>query len=431
MDKLVDVLQWDLTRKHIWAKVGGAEGMELTRCAFAVMVKFNQLWDVVNICCGQVEIFMADYADAKFTNAVYKELMQELSDPCDISKLSKLWELASKMRVWFQTKKQTISSEVKDKATKYYEQIVQDKASQKFKTKKETKKETKKGLFSRVKAMFFNDANEEEKIETTKEAVAVKFNEESYEEIKRDLEKEELGRYVQDIKEKAKLLLKLAVPNVWNQDEKNEEYLILDPISGENELEMDSRGVNEFKKLKSFRKIQSSKGTIKTYDDIDSKEIFNSSGASILAYLQWFLTVDEIMPKVEEVNINALNRYCGLKIFSDISHCYMGDESKCQVFDWLWASLRNNKNWIAHYADGLNGMSEYLRFKSSIEFYMTMAGIATQIKVSHDPDVISHLFNCWFWEIKARDQELLVRSGLLEVLIEGNGNEDAAKNPIK
>jgi hypothetical protein len=229
---------------------------------------------------------MADYADAKFTNAVYKELMQELSDPCDISKLSKLWELASKMRVWFQTKKQTISSEVKDKATKYYEQLVQEKASQKFKTKKETKKKTKKGLFSRVKAMFFNDANEEEKIETTKEAVAVKFNEESYEEIKRDLEKEELGRYVQDIKEKAKLLLKLAVPNVWNQDEKNEEYLILDPISGENELEMDSRGVNEFKKLKSFRKIQSSKGTIKTYDDIDSKEIFNSSGASILAYLQ-------------------------------------------------------------------------------------------------------------------------------------------------
>jgi len=45
VDRLILLFQWDLTRKHIWARTGGEEGMILTRCAFALMVKFNQQFD--------------------------------------------------------------------------------------------------------------------------------------------------------------------------------------------------------------------------------------------------------------------------------------------------------------------------------------------------------------------------------------------------
>jgi hypothetical protein len=45
VDKVIDLFQWDLVRRHIWAKSGGKEGILFTRCAFGLMVKFNQQGD--------------------------------------------------------------------------------------------------------------------------------------------------------------------------------------------------------------------------------------------------------------------------------------------------------------------------------------------------------------------------------------------------
>ena len=95
---------------------------------------------------------------------------------------------------------------------------------------------------------------------------------------------------------------------------------MLDPISGENELEMDEQTSSIGQKLKSIQRIQSSKGSIRTFEEIDSKEIFNSSGGSILAFLQTSINVKEILEKLEERYVNALNRYYGLKIYRSLSN---------------------------------------------------------------------------------------------------------------
>jgi hypothetical protein len=79
VDKLLEILQWDLTKRHIWARAAGKDGMVLTRCAFAVMVKFNQCSQIVEVCLGQAEIFLSEHEEP-FNNQVYKECLAELKE---------------------------------------------------------------------------------------------------------------------------------------------------------------------------------------------------------------------------------------------------------------------------------------------------------------------------------------------------------------
>ena len=193
--------------------------------------------------------------------------------------------MASKMRIWWQGKKKVISSNVKT--------VLEKEVSE------QSNEENK------------NDDGEE-KIDTTsksKKDKTPKVDKINIEEKLMESELQEFSNLIDTIIEKAKYLLKVQLPKVWNQEDKNEEYLILDPFSGENELEMDNKFLDISNRLKSFQKIQTSKRTIKNYDEIDGKEIFNSSGASILAFLQNSLPLSDIKKKMEETYINALGRF--------------------------------------------------------------------------------------------------------------------------
>ena len=209
------------------------------------------------------------------------------------------------MRVWLQTKKKNLSVEVKNEASAKFKES-QEKAKLEEKKDPDNKK---------------LEDGEEEIITTSKNPENQENSDEPVpEEFVRELEQSRVNDMISGIFEKAKYLLQFSVPRVWDQDYKVNEYLMIDPSSGKNEIDMESKSYSFGKKLKSFKKIQSSKGSIKNYEELDTKEIFNSSGSSILAYLQCNLPLEDIKSKMEERYTDALNRYCGLKIMSNLSH---------------------------------------------------------------------------------------------------------------
>ena len=79
VDKLVELLAWEVQRKHIWAKSGGKDGMTITRSAFAVMVKFNRLLQVFEICLNEFELLMSTHSEDQ-PDKISKELFNELKD---------------------------------------------------------------------------------------------------------------------------------------------------------------------------------------------------------------------------------------------------------------------------------------------------------------------------------------------------------------
>jgi hypothetical protein len=216
------------------------------------------------------------------------------------------------MRVWFQAKKKSISTSTRPEAEKQYKAIKEREEEEK-KNNPEKEEDQKTADNEEDK----KTADKEETIVTTKEEAKeeeakekhISFQTSEFDQVLQNLEKIEIDKLILSIKEKTNLLLKVALPRVWDQDDRNDEYLMLDPESGENQLDMDTKTSDLGKKLRSFKKIQSCKGTIKTYDEIDSKEIFNSSGSSILAYLQCSITESQVQEKMEERYIKALNRY--------------------------------------------------------------------------------------------------------------------------
>jgi hypothetical protein len=224
------------------------------------------------------------------------------------------------MRIWLQGKKKTIATQAVAKVTEDF-----------------------KGMVERGEILVENKSKEEEeKIADTKEEAkkmeedtAVHFQEQIPEEMIRKEEETHISHLTNCIIQKTKFLLKMSIPKVWDQDDKASDYLMLDPLTGENELDIDNHSSTLGNKLKSFKRIQSSKGTIKNFEEIDSKQIFNSSSGSILAYLQSHLEVDEIQKRIEEKFVNALNRYCGLKIMSNVAHSAMPQSVKCGIFEWF------------------------------------------------------------------------------------------------
>ena len=76
-------------------------------------------------------------------------------------------------------------------------------------------------------------------------------------------------------------------------------------------------------------------------------------------------------------------------------------------------------------------MGEYLRTRTCLEFYRIITSIVKMAKQSKDADKIYHLINCCSWQIKASDHEFFIRTGLLDLLLEGNNNPNGHENPIK
>ena len=105
--------------------------------------------------------------------------------------------------------------------------------------------------------------------------------------------------------------------------------------------------------------MQTSKGAIKSFTD-RKKEIFDSSIMSILACLQTPISAQRIKKQVESVFLNASKRNAGLKLLGSLAELEMPRAHRYDLMNWFCASLRQNKNQIAHYLDDLKGCGNHL-----------------------------------------------------------------------
>lgn len=109
----------------------------------------------------------------------------------------------------------------------------------------------------------------------------------------------------------------------------------------------------------------------------------------------------------------------------------MSDDTKISCFNWFCGSLRKNTNVLAHYSDELVGMGDYLLDKCRVAFFDVYNGIVKQIKETSSKDTIEFLLNCIKWRISATDHQYILKSGIIQTLKDGNGQQNRDKNPIK
>jgi len=244
----------------------------------------------------------------------------------------------------------------------------------------------------------------------------------------RKKEDEQIKIIVKKVASKADLLVKLCTPSAWDQpDTSNKNLRAIDGDTADKAEE----GGDIKEKLQIIKNIQESKGTITSYEKLTNKEVFNSCASSILACLQCSISAKQIQEGIEQKYINAMNRYCGLKILGDVASCYMSDEAMTSCFNWFCSALRKNTNVLAHYSDGLTGMGEYLLDRCRTSFFDIYIGIVKQLRRTTNTETIKFLLNCTQWRIGATDHQFIVKSGIIETLRDGNGDKRREKNPIK
>lgn len=417
VDRLINLLQWNLLKRNPMAKAGGPEGMTLSRCAFAGMLALNQFEEQ---CSYTNFVMMVDHLEMSLDmidetanqNQKNMELMKELQSMGSIKPILDRWEMASKMRIWLQEKRKDISNSIKKKAD-----AEQRRREEEIKLLEEAKKHVEEAK-----------DDEEEVIDTTgKGNKESKVEPISQEELLRR-EQEQIVVLVRRVMDKAELLVKLATPPSWEQpDSSKENFIAIDGYKMDNNFKDNDLA----SKLKKIKTIQESKGTITSYENLSNKDIFNSCASSVLATLQCTVSAKNMMKAIEAKYISAMNRYCGLKIMGELSSCYMNDDTKISCFNWFCSALRHNTNILSHYSDDLNGMGEYLLDKCRISFFDVYNGIVRQLKDTTDESTIEFLLNCLEWKIGATDHQYILKSGIIQTLKDGNMNEDRAKNPIK
>ena len=96
------------------------------------------------------------------------------------------------------------------------------------------------------------------------------------------METDELKKLIKKVQSKAELLIKLCVPESWDEvDSLKGKMRHIDGYEGE------VFSLNNLSKtLMKIKKIQKSIGTITGYENLNKKEVFKSCSSSILACLQ-------------------------------------------------------------------------------------------------------------------------------------------------
>lgn len=419
IDSFMEILQWNLLKKNPGAKAGGKEGMEVSRCAFASILSLNRHEEACSYAnlqtiIDQIEISLESWDESMNENQKNKQIMEDLKELGDMTPIIERWESASKMRMWLQEKRKDISNYIKKKVEAEF---------QKKREEEQQLEEIKEKSAHEIEIDTKED-NDEETIDTSSKTTKNKDNQEIQSEIMRR-EEEQMASLIKKVSEKAELLIKLSVPSSWElPDNSNNIYEMQEDV----EVGLKENIVVELQKIKS---IQSAAKTISSFENLSNKAIFNSCASSVLACLQCSINYKKIMSSIERKWINAMNRYCGLKIMGSISTLFMTDDTKISWFNWFCSALRKNTNVLAHYSDELMGVGDHLLDQCRIAFFEIYSGIVKQIKETTNKETIEFLLNCVKWKISATDHQYILKSGIIQTLKEGNGQQNREKNPIK
>ena len=82
------------------ARIGGKDGMRLTRAAFAVILKYSETIEKFNCLVTDVEISAVSVPEDMTGTNRLKEIIKELKTNKDFEVLCKKWESASNIRKW-------------------------------------------------------------------------------------------------------------------------------------------------------------------------------------------------------------------------------------------------------------------------------------------------------------------------------------------
>ena len=240
----------------------------------------------------------------------------------------------------------------------------------------------------------------------------------------------ELQKIYEKIVEKSEFLVKLQVPVAYlvKDPTKKKEGTLLFIKEPQVREGADGQPVQEPEfdwkdRLKSWRQMQTSKGAIKSFTE-RKKEIFDSSVMSVLACLQTAISAQRIKKQVETVFLNASKRVAGLKLLGELVNIELPQKHRFDLMNWFAASLRGNKNQLAHYLDDLRGCGHHLEDQARENFFQILKGLMKQLRESKEESEIKAILNSLKWKYLARDHASLKSLEIFKVLHEGDGKKD-------
>jgi hypothetical protein len=113
IDRVIFYLQQTLEKKIPfvpYARLGGADGMRMTRAAFSVMIKFSEFFDDFLTMVDEVDMKWEEVKDAPDKDLQMKEAMKTIPH---YEQIVKRWDSASKMRQWINEKKKNLIERIK------------------------------------------------------------------------------------------------------------------------------------------------------------------------------------------------------------------------------------------------------------------------------------------------------------------------------
>ena len=138
VDKLVGYLQNFLETKRPFvphARLGGIDGMRMSRAAFGVMIKFSDLTDTIQTLVDEIDLQWMDLESDSERDIKIKEAIKTVPH---FDSIQKSWESASKMRTWIIEKKKNLSERIqKETETEFKKKKEEDKKKEAEAPKKE------------------------------------------------------------------------------------------------------------------------------------------------------------------------------------------------------------------------------------------------------------------------------------------------------
>ena len=176
-------------------------------------------------------------------------------------------------------------------------------------------------------------------------------------------------------------------------------------------------------RLKTWKQMQTSQGAIKSLTERKA-EIWNSGITSILALLQVPIESKQIQKQVEKTYTDSCRRAAGLKLIRELIQPDMPTGQLFDVIGWFSASLRCNKNRLAHYLDDTKGQGIHLETQSRKHFFEILGAFMQRLKISKDEQEIKTVLNAMKWKFTGRDHGDLAQLNLFSVLHKGNAGKD-------
>ena len=437
VDRVIDLLQTHLEKKHIWGKTGKEEGMKLSRAAFACMLKIAQLYTDFVMMMDETEMNM-DGTDMSNSAKGKQELLSELKKMDPFEEIFKRYESAARMRSYYQEKKKSWANKVKkeeeDKkkkeTTKEEDENKDEKKDDKKDDKKDNKKDDKKDDKKDEKKENKKDNKKENKKDNKEEVIDTTSKKDDGSK-KKTKDQVELAKIVDKIIEKSELLIKCSMPTAWGGSSTGNLSLQENPSEideRQREIEEVQKKGDWLTKLKTWKERQ---GEASTSEKQQKASIFNSSTSSILSCLQSPISSQRIKKQIETIYLNALKRICGFKLIARLSYMDHSTETRTEYLNWFCSSLRHNTNVLTHYTQDVTGCGEHLKNELRKSFYLVFNGIVKQLKECTDEEEIKFLLNCCKWQFTATDHDNIIKSGIFEILSNGNGKKEKDQNPIK